>query len=64
MHPFGMAAICVAFYIPEKILEITIDRFVFDPIFQIAKKMYSELISHKLYAEQKNHRPVEELFPL
>jgi hypothetical protein len=42
--------------------EITIDRFVFDPMFQIAKKVYSELISHKIYAEQKNYRSVEELF--
>lgn len=52
------------FTFQKKICEITIDRFVFDPIFQIAKNMYSELISHKLYAEQKNYRPVEELFPL
>ena len=48
----------------EESCEMTIDKFVFDPIFQIAKKMYTELISHKLYAEQKNYRPVEELFPL
>jgi hypothetical protein len=52
------------FTFQKKVCEVTIDRFVFDPIFKIAKKMYSELISHKLYAEQKNYRPVEELFPL
>jgi len=31
---------------------MTIDKFVFDPIFQIVKKMYTELISHKTFAEQ------------
>jgi hypothetical protein len=44
--------------------EITIDRSIFDPIFQIVKEMYSEIISHKIYAEQKDYRPVEDLFPL
>jgi hypothetical protein len=34
---------------------MTIDKFVFDPIFQIVKKMYTELISHKPFAEQKNY---------
>jgi hypothetical protein len=48
----------------KEVCEITIDRFVFDPIFQIAKKIYSEITSHKIFAEQKNYRPVEELFPL
>jgi hypothetical protein len=43
----------------KEVCEITIDKFVFDPIFQIAKKMYSELISHKLYAEQKNYVHIE-----
>ena len=38
----------------EESCEMTIDKFVFDPIFQIAKKMYTELISHKTFAEQKN----------
>jgi hypothetical protein len=47
-----------------ELCEITIDRSTFDPIFKIAKEIYSELISHKIYAEQKNYRPVEELFPL
>ena len=48
----------------KEVCEITIDKFVFDPIFQIAKKIYSEITSHKIFAEQKNYRPVEELFPL
>jgi hypothetical protein len=48
----------------KEVCETTIDRPVFVPIFQIAKKMYSELISHKIYTEQKNYRPVEELFPV
>jgi hypothetical protein len=48
----------------KKVYEIIIDRSNFDPIFQIAKEMYSEIISHKIYAEQKDYRPVENLFPL
>jgi hypothetical protein len=48
----------------KELCEITIDRSTSDPIFKIAKEMYSELISHKIYAEQEDYRPVEELFPL
>jgi hypothetical protein len=48
----------------KEVCEITIDKFVIDPIFQIARKIYSEITSHKIYAEQKNYRPVEDLFPL
>jgi hypothetical protein len=48
----------------KKAYEITIDRCVFDPFFQIAKQIYSELTSHKIYSDQKSYRPVEELFPL
>lgn len=36
-----------------ELCEITIDRSTFDPIFKISKEMYSKLISHKIYAEQK-----------
>jgi hypothetical protein len=42
---------------------ITIDKFVSDPIFQVGKKIYTELTSQKIFAEQKNYGPVEE-FPL
>jgi hypothetical protein len=44
----------------KEVCEITIDKSIFDPIFQIAKEIYSEIISHKIYPEQKNYRPVEE----
>jgi hypothetical protein len=43
--------------------EITIDRSVFEPIFQIARRIYSELISHKINAEKSQYKSVEELFP-
>lgn len=54
----------IHFTYKKEICEITIDRPVFDPVFQIAKKIYSQLISHKIYVEQNKYRPVEELFPL
>ncbi|MGA9171073.1 MAG: hypothetical protein WBZ20_13125 [Nitrososphaeraceae archaeon] len=45
-----------------KVEEITVDKSTFDPVFQFAKQIYSELISHK-NAETINYTPVEKLFP-
>ena len=57
-----MVSNAIIFTYKKEICEITTDRPVFDPVFQIAKKIYSQLISHKIYAEQNKYRPVEELF--
>ena len=52
------------FVYQKKTYEIMVDRSNFDPIFQIAKNIYSKLTSHKIYAEQTNYPAVEGLFPL
>lgn len=46
-----------------KAKEATIEKSSFDNIFKIATKMYSELISHKMYAGMQNYKPPDQKFP-
>jgi hypothetical protein len=47
----------------NKVEQITIETSTFNPVFDIARELYSELISHKIHTEDKDYIQPESLFP-
>jgi hypothetical protein len=46
----------------NKVEQITIERSVFTPIFNTARNIYSEIISHDIQSENKDYKSPESLF--